>query len=73
QDSISEVVNGYCLAVRSALTDDGHPPLDAPGVRLYERLTKIDGSLKRLEKSAPPALRSPQRKDGASRGIFPHH
>ena len=44
------MVNGYCLAVRSALTDDGHPPLDAPGVRLYERLTKIDASLKGLEK-----------------------
>ncbi len=26
QDPISEVVNGYCLAVLRALTDDGHPP-----------------------------------------------
>ncbi len=50
QDPITEVVNGYCLAVRSALTDDGHPPLDAPGVRLYERLTKIHTSLERVEK-----------------------
>lgn len=50
QDPISEVVKGYCLAVRSALTDDGHPPLDAPGVRLYERLTQIHSSLEGVEK-----------------------
>lgn len=50
QDPISEVVNGYCLAVRSALTDDGHPPLDSPGVRLHERLTQIYASLDGLEK-----------------------
>lgn len=50
QEPISEVVQGYCLAVRSALTDDGHPPLDAPGVRLYERLTKIHTSLEGVEK-----------------------
>jgi hypothetical protein len=50
QDPISEVVKGYCLAVRSALTDDGHPPLDAPGVRLHERLTQIYSSLEGVEK-----------------------
>lgn len=50
QEPISEVVNGYCLAVRSALSDDGHPPLDAPGLRLYERLTKIHSSLDSVEK-----------------------
>ncbi|MBE9044058.1 hypothetical protein IQ255_06515 [Pleurocapsales cyanobacterium LEGE 10410] len=44
------MVNGYCLAVRSALTDDGHPPLDAPGVRLHERLTQIHSSLEGVEK-----------------------
>ncbi len=26
QEPIGEVVKGYCLAVRSALTDEGHPP-----------------------------------------------
>ena len=52
QDPISEVVNGSCLAVRSALTDDGHPPLDAPGVRLHERLTQIHSSLEGVEKGA---------------------
>lgn len=50
QNPLSEVVNGYCLAVRSALTDNGHPPLDAPGVRLHERLTQIHSSLEGVEK-----------------------
>ncbi len=50
QDPLSEVVQGYCLAVRSALTDDGHPPLDAPGVRLHGRLTQIHSSLEQVEK-----------------------
>lgn len=49
-EPISEVVNGYCLAVRSALTDDGHPPLDAPGLRLHERLNQIHSSLESVEK-----------------------
>lgn len=42
------VVRGYCLAVRSALTDDGPPPLDGPGLRLHDRLTRIAASLDRL-------------------------
>lgn len=50
QEPISEVVNGYCLAVRGALTDNGHPPLDAPGLRLHERLNTIHSSLKGMEK-----------------------
>ena len=50
QDPLSEVANGYCLAVRSALTEDGHPPLDAPGVRLHGRLTQIHSSLEKVEK-----------------------
>jgi hypothetical protein len=41
---------GYCQAVRSALTDDGLPPLDAAGLRLQERLTHISESLARVEK-----------------------
>lgn len=31
----------YCLAVRSALTADGQEPLEASGLKLHERLTKI--------------------------------
>ena len=33
-DEEAEIVRGYGLAVRSALTDDGHPPLEAGGLRL---------------------------------------
>ncbi len=39
EEPISEVIHGYCLAVRSSLTDDGHPPLETPGLKLQERLT----------------------------------
>lgn len=39
---------GYCLAVRSALTDDGRPPLCASGLRLRARLQAIDASLTRV-------------------------
>jgi hypothetical protein len=49
----AEVARGYCLAVRSALTDDGRPPLCASGLKLRDRLAAIDASLGRLgEKGA---------------------
>jgi hypothetical protein len=44
-DPQAEVVLGYCAAVRSAITDDGHPPLEAAGLRLKERLEKVASSL----------------------------
>ena len=54
-DEEAETVRGYCLAVRSALTDDGRPPLDADGLQLEERLQAIDGSIKRVaEKRGSP-------------------
>lgn len=37
----SETVGSYCLAVRSALTDDGVPTLYASGLKLHSRLTLI--------------------------------
>lgn len=45
----AEVVRGYCGAVRSALTDDGRPPLAASGLKLHDRLTAISGSIGRVE------------------------
>ena len=42
------VARAYCLAVRSALTDDGRPPLVAAGLRLHERLTAIHTSIERV-------------------------
>jgi hypothetical protein len=52
------ITRKYCLAVRSALTDDGHPPLAAPGLKLHERLSLIAGSLERVAQGGdlPPSL-----------------
>jgi hypothetical protein len=55
-DPEAEVVRGYCSAVRSALTDDGRPPLDASGLQLHQRLQAIADSLDRVqEKRGYPA------------------
>jgi hypothetical protein len=54
-DEQAQAVRGYCLAVRSALTDDGRPPLAAPGLRLQERLTAIDDSIGRVVEKGGPA------------------
>lgn len=43
--AVTQVVQGYCQAVRSALTDDGRPPLDTAGLRLHERLSAIERPL----------------------------
>jgi hypothetical protein len=48
-DEEAEAVRGYCLAVRSAITDDGQPPLDAAGLRLQRRLQEISASMSRVE------------------------
>jgi len=47
---VNEIVQGYCQAVRSALTDDGRAPLDASGIQLQQRLSAIEQSLERVEK-----------------------
>ena len=55
-DAEAEAICGYCLAVRSALTDDGRPPLEAPGLKLHARISAIVASLTRIsEKGAGPA------------------
>ena len=48
EDDEARAARGYYLAVRSALTDDGRPPLCAAGLRLHERLTAIHTSLDRV-------------------------
>jgi hypothetical protein len=53
-DVLAEVVQGYCAAVRSALTDDGRPPLDAKGLLLEERLNAVAASLDRLAEKGGP-------------------
>ena len=47
-DPEAEAVRGYCLAVRGALSDEGHPPLDAPGLALQERIAAIHASIERV-------------------------
>jgi hypothetical protein len=41
-------IRGYCAAVRSALTDDGRPPLEASGLKLVDRLDQVAASLDRV-------------------------
>ncbi len=52
-DAEAEAIRSYCLAVRGALTDDGRPPLEAPGLKLNARIAAIAASLTRVsEKGA---------------------
>ena len=48
EDAEAQVVRGYCAAVRSAITDDGRPPLAASGLKLHQRLTAVAQSLDRV-------------------------
>jgi hypothetical protein len=48
-DPEAKAIQGYCAAVRSALTDDGRPPLSAPGLVLKGRLEAVVESLDRVE------------------------
>ena len=47
-DPEAETIRGYCAAVRSALTDDGRPPLEASGLKLQGRLAAVAASLDRV-------------------------
>jgi hypothetical protein len=49
-DPAAMAVKGYCAAVRSAITDDGRPPLAASGLKLHDRMTAIAASLRRAAK-----------------------
>jgi hypothetical protein len=48
EDEGARAVRGYCAAVRSALTDDGRPPLEASGLKLQDRLAATAASLDRV-------------------------
>lgn len=48
-DLQAKATRGYCSAVRSALTDDGRPPLQASGLKLRDRLTAVSASLGRVD------------------------
>src|SRR3954453_5833628 len=47
-DAEARDIRGYCAAVRSALTDDGRPPLEASGLKLVDRLEQVAASLDRV-------------------------
>ena len=49
-DPDARAVRGYCAAVRSAISDDGRPPLDASGLKLHRRLDSIHASLRRVNR-----------------------
>lgn len=49
-DREADAIRGYCSAVRSAITDDGRPPLQASGLKLHGRLSAITASLSRVRK-----------------------
>jgi hypothetical protein len=52
----NEAIRDYCLAVRASLTDDGRSPLEASGLRLHTRITRISDSIARVQekKDGPP-------------------
>lgn len=47
-DPEAETIRGYWDAVRSAITDDGRPPLEAAGWKRHGRLTAITARLDRV-------------------------
>jgi hypothetical protein len=57
-DPAAEVARGYCAAVRSAITDDGRPPLAASGLQLKARLEAVADSLDRVAEKGAPRRRS---------------
>jgi hypothetical protein len=66
EDDEAAAVRGYCLAVRSALTDDGRPPLCASGLRLHDRLAAIRASIARVAAKGGASPRSSGGCNGSS-------
>ena len=54
-DHQAQAIRGYCSAVRSAITDDGRPPLQPSGLRLHQRLSMISASLSGVRKKGASA------------------
>lgn len=59
EDEEAEIVQGYCAAVRSALSDDGRAPLEPSGLKLEERLSAIAASLDRATEQKGGSKRKP--------------
>ncbi len=58
EDPEAAIVQGYCAAVRSAITDDGRAPLSAAGLKLKQRLETVAGSIDRLPQKGASRRRS---------------
>jgi hypothetical protein len=55
----NEAIRDYCLAVRASLTDDERSPLEASGLRLYDRITQVSDSIGRVQgKKIAPSLKA---------------
>src|SRR4051794_7285989 len=65
----AEVVRGYCAAVRSAITDDGRPPLAASGLMLKRRLEKVAASLDRVAEKGGGSPRLTRLRQLITRGL----
>lgn len=46
-DPDAEVIRGYTTALRAVLLEDGRPPLDLPGIKIYKKLDAISQSLRK--------------------------
>ena len=57
-DAEAALIQGYCAAVRSAITDDGRAPLAAAGLKLKQRLETVAGSLDRVRQKGASRRRS---------------
>jgi hypothetical protein len=57
-DADARAARGYCAAVRSAISDDGRPPLDASGLKLHGRLVSIAQSLRRVKRQRKKGKRT---------------
>lgn len=63
-DPEAQAVRGYCAAVRSAITDDGRPPLEASGLKLQGRLKAIADSLERVRQRSRQGQGAGEKGDG---------
>ncbi|MED4569806.1 transposase [Brevibacillus agri] len=58
----AKVAKEYVAAIRSVLLEDGNPPLDLPGIRVYENAKAIQASLERcLDKKGALPTPKPNR------------
>ena len=47
-DPLARILIRYCLAVRSALTQEARPPLEPGGLRLHDQIQQVHQSLERV-------------------------